>query len=138
MRLERTRQFLLGLPRVEETLQWDQLVYWVLDKAVGGRMFAMLDPEPGRGHAMAFATLPHRLPELLEREGVQPAPYLARAGWVAVQRWDDLPERDLLPLLQEAYGHVEGRLPTRVQRLMELSAREYKALVRQKRAEAKR
>lgn len=138
MRIERTRTFLLGLPRVEETLQWDRLVYWVLDKAVGGKMFAMLNPEPGGAHVLGFPSLPERLPELLEVEGIRPAPYLARAGWVVMDRWDVLPERELHPLLREAYDRVESRMPRRAQRLLELNTREYKALVREKRAALKR
>ena len=134
MRFDRTRAFLLSLPRVEETLQWEQLVYWVYDKAVGGKMFAMLDPEPGRAHVLAFATQPERLSSLLEQEGIRPAPYLARAGWVVLERWADLPERELFPLLQEAYDRVESRLPRRVQRLGELKLKDYKAAVRESRA----
>ena len=138
MKVDRTRTFLLGLPRVEETLQWDRLVYWVLDKAVGGKMFAMLNPEPGGAYVLGFPTLPERLPELLELEGLRPAPYLARAGWVVMERWDVLPERELHSLLREAYDRVESRLPRRVQRLLELNTREYKALVREQRAAPKR
>jgi predicted DNA-binding protein (MmcQ/YjbR family) len=44
MDAESTRAFLLKLPFVEETLQWgNNLVFWVSDKAVGGKMFALID-----------------------------------------------------------------------------------------------
>ena len=40
---ESARAFLLRLPHVEETLQWgNNLVFWVGDKAIGGKMFAKL------------------------------------------------------------------------------------------------
>lgn len=137
MALERTREFLLKLPRVEETLQWGNLVYWVLDKAVGGKMFAMLVPEPGARHQMSFAVPPERFHDLLEIDGVDPAPYLARAHWVAVERWDVLPERDLHLHLRAAYERVEAKLPPRIQRLVQWNDREYRALVRGKRAALK-
>ena len=137
MSINRTREFLLSLPRVEETLQWDNLVYWVLDKAVGGRMFAMIEPEPGRPHVGGFAAPPEQFESLLEIEGVRPAPYLARAHWVAVERWDVFTAREWQEHLQAAHSRTEDKLPPRTRRLMELKQREYRALVREKQAAAK-
>jgi predicted DNA-binding protein (MmcQ/YjbR family) len=137
MSLHRTREFLLSLPRVEETLQWDNFVYWVFDKAVGGKMFAMLEPEPGGPHVGGFAVPPDSFPDLLEIEGVRPAPYLARAHWIVFEHWQVFSERELHQHLRAAYGKVEAKLPTRIQRLAELKDREYRALVREKRAAVK-
>lgn len=84
-RLERTWSLLLHLPRVAETLQFgDNLVYWTLDKAVGGKMFALMSAEAGSANVLSFAAGPLRSLELLETEAVRPAPYLARAHWVAI------------------------------------------------------
>ena len=121
------------MPRVEETLQWDNFVYWVLDKAVGGKMFAMVEPEPGGPHVLGFAVPQDRFNDLLEMEGIRPAPYLARAHWVAVERWDTLPEGELHEHLRAAYERVEARLPPRTQRLLDINQREYRTLVRQRR-----
>ncbi len=137
MGLERTRAYLLSLPFVEETLQWDSLVYWVLDKAVGGKMFAVLQPEPGGPHVAAFAVPRETFPDLLEVEGVRPAPYLARAHWIAVERWDVFPERELHEHLRRAHARVEAKLPTRVRRIMESKRAEYVKLVRECRSAAK-
>ena len=134
MGLERTRAYLLSLPFVEETLQWDNLVYWVLDKAVGGKMFAMLVPEPGERHVMSFAVPPENFNDLLETEGATPAPYLARAHWVALERWDVFPERNLHEHLRGAYERVEAKLPPRVQRTMQMKPAEYRRFVRERRA----
>ncbi len=44
MDAERVRAFLLTLPHVAETLQWgDNLVFWVGDKSIGGKMFALVN-----------------------------------------------------------------------------------------------
>lgn len=137
MSINRTRDFLLTLPRVEETLQWDNLVYWVLDKAVGGKMFAMIEPEPGGPHVAGFAVPAEQFEALLEIEGVRPAPYLARAQWVVVERWDVFTAAEWQAHLRAAYGRVEAKLPPRVQRILELKQREYRALVREKRTAAK-
>ena len=47
MNVELLRAFLLSLPHVEETMQWgDNLVFWVGDKAIGGKMFALANLSP--------------------------------------------------------------------------------------------
>src|SRR5437868_9206071 len=88
---ESTRAFLLGLPFVEETLQWgNNLLFWVGDKAIGGKMFAVLNLDADSNGVLSFAAGPEGAAELLEIDGIFPAPYLARAHWVALERWNAL------------------------------------------------
>ena len=65
MSVESTRKFLLTLPHAVETMQWgDNLVFWVGDKAVGGKMFALMNlTTDGRG-VLSFAA--GRNPQMLE------------------------------------------------------------------------
>ena len=87
MDAESLRASLLKLPHVVETMQWgENLVFWVGDKAVGGKMFALINLESDGKAAMSFCAGPERFAELVEREGVVPAPYMARIYWVAVER----------------------------------------------------
>ncbi|MGI4852968.1 MAG: MmcQ/YjbR family DNA-binding protein [Janthinobacterium lividum] len=137
MGFDQTREFLLKLPRVEETLQWDAVVFWVGDKAIGGKMFAVLDPEPGGPHVLSFAVPQDSYHDLLEIEGVRPAPYLARAHWVAVESWKVFPPGDLHQHLQRAYERVLAKLPRSAQRVLEATDRDYRTAVREKRAAAK-
>jgi len=112
MDAERLREFLLSLPDVCETMQWgDNLVYWVGDKKIGGKMFALVSLEPDHGAVLSFAAGAERFAELVEREGCFPAPYLARAHWVAVERWNTLPASTLKELLRAAQGIVYEKLP---------------------------
>ncbi len=111
MDAESLRVFLLSLPSVCETMQWgDNLVFWVGDKKIGGKMFALCSLTPDRG-VLSFAAGPERFAELVEVEGVFPAPYLARAHWVAVERWSTLPASELKELLRAARGIVYEKLP---------------------------
>lgn len=135
--LDAVRAELLGLPRVAETMQWgSNLVFWTLDKAVGGKMFAIAELDDPTKPVLAFAAGPDRAPALLENEGIRPATYLARAHWVALEHWQALPAQDLLRELRAAYAYVGSRMPTRVQRLYDLPAKEYRAMVRDSRAAA--
>src|SRR6202012_5155346 len=88
MDAESLREFLLRLPHVKETMQWGaNLVYWVGDKAIGGKMFALVNLDDDGGPVLSFAAGPERYAELLETEGAVPAPYFARIHWVALEHW---------------------------------------------------
>ncbi len=129
---------LLKLPRVTETVQWGGLhVFWVLEKAVGGKIFAILNVEPTDDVVVSFAAGPVRAPQLLEVDGVRPAPHLARAHWVSLTDWQVMTRAELTAELQAAHAYVSGRLPPRVQRLHDLSLNEYREVLRERRAEAK-
>jgi len=135
---ERIRAYLLTLPHAVETRQWgDNLVFWIGDKAIGGKMFALINlDDPGGTRlakaALSFAATPERFHELLEIEGIIPAPYLARARWVALKDWDVLRKSELEELLRTAATVIYDKLPKRTKDILALPA------VRQKRLIAER
>ncbi len=124
MDAERMRAYLLTLPHVTETMQWGaNLVFWVGDKAHGGKMFAMINlDEPAApelaGHkprpVISYASSPMRFAELIEREDMIPAPYLARAHWVSALRWDTLASTEWRNELVDAHGLVLAKLPAKI------------------------
>lgn len=119
MDVERLREFLLKLPHVTETLQWgNNLVFWVGDKTIGGKMFALTDLEGGGKGVLSFAAGPERFAELVERDGIIPAPYLARAHWVCLEDWDALRQRELEELLVQSHDLVFGKLSKRTQEIL--------------------
>src|SRR5882757_6530148 len=107
MDAEKVRAMLLELPHVAETMQWGaNLVFWVGDKAIGGKMFAVVNlDEDGRGK-ISYAAGPERFAELTEQEGISPAPYLARAYWVAVERWDVFRAKEWQSEMEAAHAIV--------------------------------
>ena len=114
MDAERVREYLLRLPHVVETMQWGaNLVFWVGDKAIGGKMFALLNLDDDHKGVLSFAAGPERYAELLETEGVIPAPYLARAHWVAIRHWGVMRSRELEEHLKLGHGLVYAKLPKR-------------------------
>ncbi len=135
MDAEQARSFLRMLPHVEETMQWGaNLVYWVGDKAIGGKMFALLnldeDRDPAKPTPVAmFYVGPERYAELLETEGVVPAPYMARIYWVALTHWNVFRRSELQEFLRAANQGVHNRLPARVKTLLLLPAFEREQLV---------
>jgi predicted DNA-binding protein (MmcQ/YjbR family) len=129
MDAESVRDFVKRLPHVEETLQWgDALVFWVGDKTIGGKMFAVASLA-GPGPVFSFAAGPEKYPELVEREGVVPAPYLARAHWVALVHWKALPSGEVQSLLRDAHGLIFAKLPKRTKEILALPAGEFRKLL---------
>ncbi len=108
--------YLLRLPHVVETMQWGaNLVFWVGDKAIGGKMFAVLNLDDDQKAVLSFAAGPERYAELLETEGVFPAPYLARAHWVALKHWGVFRSSELEELLEHGRRLIYDKLPRKNQ-----------------------
>lgn len=121
MDAERVREYLLKLPHVVETMQWGaNLVFWVGDKAIGGKMCAVLNLDDDQKVLLSFPAGPERYAELLETEGVIPAPYLARAYWVAIRHWGAFRGSELEAHLTLAHGLVFARLPKKTRAALSL------------------
>ncbi len=130
MDVESARAFLLKLPHVVETMQWgDNLVFWVGDKAIGGKMFTLVDLDGSGKAVLSFAAGPEGFAELVESEGVIPAPYMARIYWVALERWDALRAAELESRLRAAHALTMAKLPKRTRDVLALPAVAQKKLV---------
>ena len=123
------------MPHVVETRQWgDNLVFWVGDKAIGGKMFALLDLDEGLSKGVAmFAAGPERYNDLLEIEGLIPAPYMARIYWVAAERWDALRNAEWEDSFRRAHSMTLAKLPPKVRKVLELPQREQRRLIAERR-----
>jgi predicted DNA-binding protein (MmcQ/YjbR family) len=121
---ERIRALCLALPHVRETVNWGHvLVYWVGDREIGGKMFALtlLDGAEARnaGPVLSFHCGAERFHELLELEGMIPAPHLARAHWVAMERWNALRPREVEEELRLAHALIYEKLPKKTKAMLE-------------------
>ena len=123
MDAERAREYLLRLPHVVETMQWGaNLVFWVGDKAIGGKMFAVLNLDEDQKAVLSFAAGPEGYAELLETEGVFPAPYLARAHWVSLRHWGVLRSSELEEQLKHAHDLIYNKLPKKTKDVLAMPA----------------
>jgi predicted DNA-binding protein (MmcQ/YjbR family) len=121
---ERIRALCLALPHVRETLNWGYvLVYWVGDREIGGKMFALTNVDGGTP-VLSFHCGAERFHELLEREGMIPAPHLGRAHWVAMERWDALRPREVEEELKLAHGLIYEKLAKKTKAALGLSEKE--------------
>ena len=136
---ERIREICLAMPHVKETLNWGHhLVYWVGDRDIGGKMFAMTDVDgTGRG-VLWFHCGGERFHELLEIEGIFASPYLARAHWVTMERWDVLRPRQIEEELKQARVLIYEKLPRRTRDLLAVPEKERAKSLREKKKVSRR
>lgn len=109
MDIDWIRELCLSLPGTTEEEVWEN----DLTFKVAGKMFAhsVLIPAPVW---LSFKASEEAFAELVERQGIIPAPYLARAKWVALETKDALSGDELSRLLRESYDLVVAKLPAKV------------------------
>ncbi len=95
--------FVLSLPAATLVRQWrDDSV-----AKVGGKIFCLLDRDPGevwpKVSALAFEMM-------REVYGIRPAPYFARAGWVAISHQSPLSDAEVRGYIESAHAIVAGKL----------------------------
>jgi predicted DNA-binding protein (MmcQ/YjbR family) len=109
MNADWVRKTCFALPAATEQVVWEG----DLTFKVGGKMFAHTALEVAPVW-LSFKVSPENFAELTERAGIIPAPYLARAQWVALERKDALPLDELAALLRESYDLVVAKLPRKI------------------------
>jgi len=130
MDVERLRAFCLGLPHVVETRQWgDGLLFWVGDQAIGGKMFALVRLEAGAGRVISYPTDPEHFAELVEQEGIIPAPYLARLYWVSAEHWGVMRNAVWEEELRAAHELKFASLPAKTKAVLALPVGERKRVI---------
>jgi len=110
MTLQRIREICLALPDATEQIQWGKdLVF-----KIGGKMFCVACTEPVTPPkvALSFKCDEETFADLVERDGVIPAPYMAQHKWVAPEQFDTLGAAELEKLIARAYQIVSAKLPS--------------------------
>ena len=109
MNVDWVREQCLSFPQATEHVIWEG----DLTFKVAGKMFAhtVLEVAPVW---LSFKCSPEDFAELTERSGIIPAPYLARAQWVALEKKDALPPAELASLLRKSYDLVVAKLPRKI------------------------
>ena len=110
MDIEQVRSHCLSFPHVTEVVLWgNDLVF-----KISGKMFAVIGLDPALDHCLSFKCTPEKFAELVEQDGIVPAPYVARYHWVALERFNALSEKELKALLRNAYDLVLAKLPQKL------------------------
>ena len=110
--VEWVRQFCRSLPHTTEKVRWEHnLLFCVAEK-----MYCVANLEPGNGPSkITFKCTPEIFAEMVEREGMIPAPYSARNHWVTVTDVDLFRQSELKERIAASYELIVARLPKRTQ-----------------------
>lgn len=99
---QQVADFCLQLPGAREDYKWGGVQVF---SVAGNKMFALLS------QGLAFKVAPELFLGMVDRPGIRPAPYLARAHWVSMNEPFPLGEAELRELLTCAHQLVVHRLP---------------------------
>jgi predicted DNA-binding protein (MmcQ/YjbR family) len=101
----------MSLPGATETIQWgDDRVF-----KIGGKMFACSGLV--KDSLYSFKVDDHRFLELTDMEGINPAPYLARAKWIQIEpKRCKISSDDLKDLVRNSHTLILAKLPKKTQR----------------------
>ncbi|AYC32900.1 MmcQ/YjbR family DNA-binding protein [Pseudomonas cavernae] len=104
MTADQVAAYCLQLPGAREDLKWgSNRVFSV----AGNKMFAILD---FLGDGLAFKVESELFLGYVDRPGIQPAPYLARAYWISMTAPYPLSDAELQDLLTRSHQMVVRRL----------------------------
>jgi predicted DNA-binding protein (MmcQ/YjbR family) len=108
--------FCRTLPHATCVVQWEGVQVF----KVGGKMFCLVAPA---GHSVArvsFKCDPLHYDALSRAEGFAPAPYLARAKWVALTDPGVLTARETKAYLTRAHAVIAAALPKKARQALGL------------------
>lgn len=112
---ERMREYCMSFPHATETVQWgNDLVF-----KIAGKMFAVVVLDKSSPLVMSFKCTPEEFAELTERDGIEPAPYVARYHWIALHSFGAIPKKELQRLVRHSYDLVREKLPKKVLKELE-------------------
>ncbi|WP_248798508.1 MmcQ/YjbR family DNA-binding protein [Pseudomonas sp. MWU13-2105] len=106
---EDVARFCLTLPGAREDYKWGGVRVF---SVAGNKMFAV---QGLRGDSLAFKVDQELFLGHVDRPGIGPAPYLARAHWIIMDSPYPLGCEELQGLIQRSHQLVVAKLPKRVQ-----------------------
>ena len=97
----------MSFPGATEEVQWGADYLY----KVGGKTFVFSSMDNFSEIVLSVKSTPDAFAELVEQEGIIPAPYLARNKWVAVKRDSKIKIPELKKLIKISYELVFAKLP---------------------------
>ena len=108
MDIDLLRAICLSLPAVTEDIKWgNDLVF-----SVGNKMFCVASLDPP--FTCAFKVKDDEFEELSSRDGFIPAPYMARARWVLVNKPGKLGKKEWSDFIKGSYELVKAKLTKKI------------------------
>ncbi len=101
------RKLCLSLPDTTENLEWGETLCF----KVRGKLFATVHLSEGKLAPMVLKSASEKFHELIESEGISPAPYVGRYKWILLANSNVLPSAEIEALIRQSYDLVEAKAP---------------------------
>lgn len=109
MNIEEIRDYCNTLPGVTEDMKWDNdLCFCVAEK-----IFLIVGPERVPV-AASFKVPPEEFETMISKDGVKPAPYLARYKWVFTDDIANFNSNEWKDYINRSYQIVRDKLPKKI------------------------
>ena len=119
MNSESLRTYCLSLPHATEDIKWGHDLCFL----IAGKMFAVASLETSDAHCVSFKCTPECFAELVEMDGIIPAPYMARNHWVTLERFSALRDAEIKEYVRDSYEMVLARLPKKTRESLVVTKR---------------
>ena len=110
MQIEDLQLICAKLPGTTEDIKWEDHLCF----NVGDKMYLITSPDRFP-HSASFKATDDDFSLLIEQEGIQPAPYLARYKWVQVDDIRRLSRSEWISYIKSSYQLVLSKLPRKIQ-----------------------
>ncbi len=104
--------FCATLPAATRSVQWEGVIVF----KVGAKMFCLIAPPAHSVGRICFKCPPEHYDSLSRSDGFRPAPYLARAKWVALDDPRTLTATQTKAYLKRAHATIAAALPKKKKR----------------------
>ncbi|HSB11932.1 MAG TPA: MmcQ/YjbR family DNA-binding protein [Blastocatellia bacterium] len=109
MDINSIRDYCLSLPHATEDIQWGNDLLF----RISGKIFAGVNLDPP--NQLFFKCTPEKFDELIEIDGIIPAPYMARNKWVMLEALGVVPDREIKSLISDSYKIIFSKLTRKAQ-----------------------
>ena len=111
MNLDQLRNFCLALPGATEDIKWGADLCF----CIGAKVFCATGADSNAA-SMSLKCEPEKFAELIEREGIKPAAYVGRYGWVHISSDAVIGDDELKDLVGKSYQLVFDKLPSKIKK----------------------
>ena len=108
MDIEMLRKKCMSLPHVTEDIKWGNDLCF----SIGGKMFCVGGLQTPT--TISFKVKDDEFEDMSQRDGLEPAPYVARYKWVLVTRMNALSKKEWDHYIEQSYHLVKSKLPKKV------------------------
>ncbi len=109
MTFDKIRETCLSFPGATEGVKWENHICFM----VAEKMFCITTIDDG-AQDVSIKVSDEDFDKMTEREGIIPAPYMARNKWVRVERYKALKPKEWQHYLEQSYELIKSKLPKKV------------------------